>query len=172
MLPIDVKSEIVKYIKVLKPKIGGVKWEAEDKIHITLKFIGEAEPYLVDEISRCIIQVSKDFGNINLNTTVVSAFPNISYPRLIVLFLKHSELLLDLNNKIQDSLENLSIEKDKRFFIPHITLGRVKGKTKIPKKLPDPPDVSFTVNEIGLIKSELTKKGSIYSTLKLIELLS
>ena len=170
MIPNEVKSRITDYIGYLEKKIIGVKWEREEKTHITLKFIGDIESSLLPDLKDTLYNTSQCCETIPLKITGLSAIPNFQIPRVIILALNQSNELSTLYNSVQENIEKLGINKDTRSLLPHITIGRVKGNFKMSKKLDQIGNFSFYVNEIALIKSELTKKGSIYSYLGVYKL--
>jgi 2'-5' RNA ligase len=63
-----------------------------------------------------------------------------------------------------------------RSYIPHLTIGRLKGSTNkdiLVEKIKEVKDVeigSMTINKLTLKKSELTPAGPIYTDLKVFEL--
>jgi 2'-5' RNA ligase len=68
-------------------------------------------------------------------------------------------------------LSFLHVEKEKRGFVPHITLGR----RRIPKAFPDgdPPPVEekeFLIEQLALYKSTLKPGGAIYAPIWKIKL--
>ena len=148
----------------------GVKWEREEKIHITLKFIGDMESGLLPDLKDVLHNTSQCCKTIPLKITKLSAIPNFRTPRVIVLVLNQSKELSVLHSLIQENIERLGFSKDTRSFLPHITIGRVKGVFKMSKELDQVENIDFNVNEIALIKSKLTEKGSIYSNLGVYKL--
>jgi len=58
-------------------------------------------------------------------------------------------------------------EREKRSFRPHLTLGRVRDRTRPPdgEWLRDPEEFSFQVEKVLLIQSELRRSGAVYTAL-------
>ena len=128
-------SVINDYIGYLEKEITGVKWEKSEKIHITLKFIGNMESGLLPELKDVLYNATRTFKAIPLSIKKFSALPDFRRPRVLVLELNESDELSTLNNLIQDNASELGIAKEKRKFLPHITIGRVKGGYKMGPKV-------------------------------------
>lgn len=80
---------------------------------------------------------------------------------------------------MEDNLSNFGIMKEERKFSPHLTLGRVKNplnpeeKNFLVSRLAEKTDfsgLSFLVDTIQLIKSDLTGNGPIYSVIQSFKL--
>ncbi|MCU0372093.1 MAG: RNA 2',3'-cyclic phosphodiesterase [Ignavibacteria bacterium] len=150
-----------------------IKWEQEDKLHITLFFLGEVEEEKLNNIRESLRFIRKDdIGEINFETDEFGAFPNLRHPRVLVCRVNNPDgKVFTLNARIAGILENYGYRQDKRFS-PHITLGRVK-KNHIPnllnlksKKLKR----TFSEREFFIMKSVLSFKGSEYETLESVRL--
>ena len=167
VLPNEVITKVSEVVDDLKGQIPDVKWESEDKIHITLKFLGSVAEEDEKKISVKILDIlKKGYSSIELGCTGLDVFPNIRNPRVLVLKLSSNDTIYKLKNDIESVLKPLGIEKDKLAFNPHITIGRIKGKRiKFDIKGYGVPKIAFRLNQLALVKSVLTKKGSIYSKL-------
>ena len=150
--------------------MNGVRWESEEKIHITLKFIGDMKSVKVHELKEVLKNSCREIKSIPLNVKELSAFPSFSKPRVIVLNLDKSKELSYLYDLIQENIERLGIAMDTRKFLPHITIGRVKSGFKISGEPKSIENIEFVINEIALINSELSHRGSIYSNLGVYKL--
>ena len=169
-LPETIKKDISAIIEDCKHTFHGVKWEKVSKIHITLKFIGSVDEKTCKEVLKRVNDIADREGPINLNLSHLDAFPDFRRPGVIVLRLDNGQGLVDLNNILESGLSGLGLKREKRVFIPHVTIGRVKGgfgikgdAVKINKK-------EFNINSIGVVESELKKGGSEYINLGVYKL--
>ena len=170
-LPEDVKKEIFnlsqKLIRRLPEK--SIKFVEKENLHVTLHFIGDQTEAKIEEIIKVGEEVARNFSGFEVAINKLNAFPNINFPRIIVLGSeRESEVLQDLRNGLGERLERIGIEIDKRPWEGHVTLARIKfGKVDFNK---------FTKNQIGewrwmadgfdLVESKLTEDGPIYKILK------
>jgi 2'-5' RNA ligase len=101
----------------------------------------------------------------------IGVFPFSSRPRVIWLGLDGPFSYLHL--QVENALEGLGFEKDKREYTSHATIGRVKSlnggdKEHLETFLQEYGDKffgEFEVSSFQLKKSTLTPKGPIYETL-------
>jgi 2'-5' RNA ligase len=54
IVPKEIKKKITEFRKEILSDWGKYKWEKEEKIHLTLKFIGEVDDIKVEKISQSL----------------------------------------------------------------------------------------------------------------------
>ncbi len=164
--PEEIVNKIIEYRNEASENNQNMKWEKKEKLHLTLKFIGNVKEELVDEISDSLSFIN-DYNSIELNLTNFGFFFRDSHPKILWLGLSNNNELIRLVEKIETKLETFGIKKEKRRFKPHLTLLRVKNK--IDKNFINSfenfnlPYLKFYSNEITLFKSELLSDTSRYT---------
>ncbi len=162
---------IDKIIKILDDNAGKeYKWEPINKLHITLKFIGDIESNLIEPISeelQILVEKSKNF---NLLFRNFGMFYRDKKPKIFWLGLVENENLSNFTVQIDNICAKFGLEKEKRKFLPHITLLRIKEKdntTPLEKLLKfDLPEIKFSADKVTIFKSELLPTGSVYKPLR------
>ena len=105
-----------------------VRWVKPENCHLTLKFLGEVEESLVPQIEKNVLKVATAFSPFEISISAPGVFPNPRYPRVLWLGLKgETGNLGRLQNGLESALEPLGFESEKRAFVPHVTVGRVRG---------------------------------------------
>lgn len=170
LLPEEIKIRIDDYIRTLKPLCGGVRWEKREKLHVTLKFLGEVEESMAGKVSSVIQGLVVNHSPFEMDVVQFGGFPSLRNPRVLFVGLSENEGLRELQQKIEDELETLGFERERRKFTPHVTIGRVRSRLRIREPLPLPEKSPFIINEIGVINSKLGREGSIYTPLTLFRL--
>lgn len=178
-IPAEIQNKIGELQNSLK-KIGGrVSWTKPGNIHLTLKFLGDTDEKIIDEIATELQQIVKDRASFKININGAGVFPNFKRPRVIWVGARsEGKQLQELAAKVQDCMENFGFEKERRRFSAHLTLGRVKdtkGIEAVMEQLKSYENFemgSFDVKQFYLIKSELHSAGAIYTPLKKIILKS
>lgn len=135
-----------------------------EKLHITLKFMGDVEEEKIHSIVNILSTIS--FEPFDVGLEGVGVFPDPRYPKVLWVGVKDkTNKLHELADRVDSSLNDLAQDKTDRFS-PHITISRVKENCdKIKPFLEKYKDTSFgkfTVENFHLIRSRLTKQGSIY----------
>ena len=170
LLPEEIRIRLGDYIKAVRHLCEGVRWENVDKLHVTLKFLGSVENAKAPEIGSIIGGLSRLYTPFETAFSGAGGFPDLKHPRVIYVGLSANPGLSSLQASIEEALEPLGFEREGRPFIPHVTIGRVKSKLRIREPLPDPEPYEFAIDEIGLIKSETRRDGSIYTPLHIFRL--
>ncbi|MDD1673438.1 MAG: RNA 2',3'-cyclic phosphodiesterase [Methanomicrobiales archaeon] len=91
--------------------------------HITLKFIGEVDPSLLEPIIVALCTIR--FSSFPYQVTGVGA-NNLRSPRVIWATVQDGGACALLHRQLEDALATLGIARDGRAFTPHTTLARVK----------------------------------------------
>lgn len=146
-------------------RFGQVKTVEEQNIHLTLKFLGDADPGKVIEALDGI-----EFGPFDVGLKGLGAFPSLNYIRVVWAGCERgAQEVVALQNRIEGSLEGF--ERDSRFH-PHATIARVrfpkdkKGLRKFMEQHASDDFGGFTVSSFELMKSELGRGGPSYETLR------
>jgi 2'-5' RNA ligase len=163
-IPDEVKEEILKIQKEIKD-LGRLSLSPKENIHITLKFLGEAEPDKITEILDTI-----NFKDFSVTSDRFGFFPNDNYISVIWLGFKEDNELKDLQKEIDEKLSILF--RQEKNFITHATIARVKsipfenkGKIKLLKER-KVPNITFKVSSFKLMNSTLASEGPVYDVLK------
>jgi RNA 2',3'-cyclic 3'-phosphodiesterase len=170
---LEIPDKIIKKILELRDAAAGneskLNWEHKDKIHLTLKFIGEVPEEKVDLIKESLNFI-EDFSKINLELTKFGFFFRKKEPKILWMGLKADKNLNILFEEIENNMLSLGIPKEERKFKPHLTLLRIKKpvRKKFIKNFEDYlfDRVSFNADSVALIKSELSAEGSKYTEIK------
>ncbi len=151
-----------------------VRWVEPQNFHLTLHFIGDVDPEKVEDIVRELKTGVKDFSPFSLNFAGVGGFPREGKLRVVWAGVgRGRNELLKLQPAVVEALKRaeVEIEGDNKFH-PHLTLGRVKGKTNtrplrvLLEEQRGFVSSDFSVSSLQLIKSQLTPSGPVYSVLE------
>jgi 2'-5' RNA ligase len=138
-LPEEVVADLDGLMRRLKKSVGGFRWTKPETLHLTLKFIGELDGEEFDRLAGftrdglCFAggdPLATD-GPIELYPDRVGAFPSLGRARVIWTGLAGEvQKLRQLASGVEERLEALGIERERRPFSPHLTLGRSRGRTR------------------------------------------
>ncbi len=149
-------------------KFRALRWESADKFHMTLFFIGETEMIISRKIDERLSLINRDLGEIRICTGKVEAFPNLRYPRVVVLEMIEKEgKLTKLVEEIRAAMLEFGLKEDKPFR-PHITLARVRRDSKVSltdMNLNIDNTIDFAAKSFCLYQSILQPTGSVYKKL-------
>jgi 2'-5' RNA ligase len=159
-----VKEYLQGVIRGMASRITGVKWVKSDGQHITLKFFGEIEETMANNMKERLALIETMYGPFEATVKGVDAFPNKRRVRVIVTLEKGVDIAKAISHDIEDALSTLGIEEEKRDFTPHITLGRKKEPAPLLERdIPGLDEMSFIIDRLVLFRSTLTPQGAIYT---------
>ena len=161
-IPEEIKDEIVKIQKHL-PEFEGKSIEKEN-LHLTLKFLGEISPDLVNNVKASLSYIK--FKPLKLELKSIGTFSYQNNPRIVWLKIEGTH---DLQRKIDTALSSLFPREER--FMSHLTIARIKyvnNKEEFEEKIEkiQPAPLAWTGNSFMLIESQLTKQGPIYRALE------
>jgi 2'-5' RNA ligase len=172
-IPNEIKEKIFGYCFDASENPSGYKWEAKEKIHLTLKFIGDVRDELltgiIDEIG-----FIKDYSAFNCTISKFGFFFRDNEAKILWCNLETDNSIISLFDELNNRLQKFDIEQEKRKFKGHLTLLRIKNRVsenfiqKFKEYKFDP--IEFETKEISLIESVLKPTGSEYKVLKIYEL--
>lgn len=135
-------------------------------LHITLKFLGEVDPSMIEPIIDALRAVRADPFELTVGCAVCNPPQR---PRVVWCDVTDNGESAALAREIDDLLAPLGFPREKRPFRPHVTLARVKehhpSLSSQVACTPREPLGRFRVESIKLKKSTLTPRGSIYEDL-------
>ncbi|MFO7792645.1 MAG: RNA 2',3'-cyclic phosphodiesterase [Candidatus Saliniplasma sp.] len=171
-LDIEPNDEIRKFMEGLKKTGAPLKMVDSNKLHITMKFLGDTEEDDTQNISEIVRRVLDNKEPFTIDLKGVGAFPHLGYMKVVWIGSEEEPKLENTAHRIEEELVPLGFSREEKGFSPHITVARVKGgknKERLKKTIKNYEDYYFKtqkVTKLKLKKSTLTKKGPIYETLE------
>lgn len=179
-LPGEVRESVARIQSQLRATMGGqgIGWDAPDKFHYTLKFLGEVtgeEKALALEAARVVAQ---QFAPFSLTVAGVGTFPEQRRPQVLWLGATGDIPVLNrLAECLDRELSSRGFARESRRYRPHITLARMKSEEAqetvaktLKIEVADLKNVDtigvFRVESFVLIESELQPSGSVYTLLE------
>lgn len=163
---VDLPEAIKNELSAICFGVPGARWVPLDQLHLTVRFIGEVDGGLFDDIRSGLDQVEADEFSLTLKG--LGHFPPRKDPRVLWVGLEKNDSLCALRKKVDGVLAGCGLAPEKRKFSPHITLARLK-KTPLSRvtqflagnalfSLPE-----FSVSRFYLYSSVLTSKGAVHA---------
>ena len=155
-------------LRVIAPK---VRWARPENLHLTLKFIGEAEPATLKQIENVLTTV-RTSGPLDLEFHGLGFFPNAKRPRVFWAGVRSTENLAVLAHSIDIALHTLGFPLETKAFAPHVTLARFNSSVPRPdlsameKNHSHQTFGSMVTSEFHLIESRLKPSGAEYTNVQ------
>jgi len=121
---IDLPETVQERLAGLSCGLPGARRVPPEQLHLTLRFIGEVDAALMQDIHHALSEVT--VVPFFLQLAGVGFFPPRKQPQLIWAGVEKNEQLVRLRNRIEYRLVRLGLEPERRKFFPHITLARLR----------------------------------------------
>jgi 2'-5' RNA ligase len=172
--PEEVLGEIGRIQERLQRMIRGeVRWVRPEAIHLTLKFFGDIPEATVADIAAVAGASAAGEAPFSFAIGGAGVFPDQRRPRVLWLGIDGDvPRLVRFQQELEGGLGKIGFPAEERPFRPHLTLARIKssrGLTGLERALEKGEGYAagqFTAAGIGLIRSELTPRGAVYTKLK------
>jgi len=144
---------------------------APQNIHVTIRFLGDISPAMVDKIHESLKNVK--FTPFTIQIKGMGVFPNLNYPRVVwAAMTEGTEQLKGIFSQLEPQIRALGFAADQYGFSPHLTIARIrsaKNKQNLTEFINKKSDYEFgTIRAecLRLKRSQLSPKGPTYSTLR------
>lgn len=171
-IDIEATDEIRRFMDDIEKTRAALKMVDPEKIHITVKFLGDTEEDMIDEIGEKMNGLLSSHEPFRLNLKGAGAFPHLNYMKVVWVGTEDKPVLEDIAHEVEEELVPLRFSRMEKGFSPHITVARVKGgknKNRLKAAIQDYEGYEFgeqEVSELKLKKSVLKDSGPVYTTIE------
>jgi RNA 2',3'-cyclic 3'-phosphodiesterase len=164
---IDPPKSVRNTLVELDPRIRGVRWTAEDQIHLTLGFFPEVREDVELSLREKLNAI--EFRAFFLPVEGVGTFPPKGLAKIIWIGTGTGHPhLFQLHKRVQEAALAVGIEPELRPWHPHITLARCRdvpgaALRKFLKSNAEFDAGMFRVEAFHLYCSQLTPSGSVHT---------
>jgi len=151
-----------------------VKWTRKHNLHVTLFFIGYVEIEDLPGIIKTVERIVKKHQSFKINLKDISYGPKEKSPKMVWANGENSPELGELQAELEKEL--LDVREPDNRFTPHITLGRIIQWQFNKIESEERPDISkdlslsFKVESVDIMESDLKRGGAHYTVLESISL--
>ena len=173
-IPQTVRKKLSAHAELISghDKLQQIRWLPKENYHLTLTFLGNVEYVLINSLQLKLEQNLSYNKAVPFRFSEITPFPFSGTPKIAAAMLEHSEELLQLQNNTAKCVRGFGISLERRRFTPHVTLGRLKSRSR--KSIAFQPQQIFLEGiseKVVIFQSELTPKGAIFTALGEISLM-
>lgn len=144
----------------------GFRLTAPERIHLTLKFLGDVGAEDLDRTVEALAPLSDGHGPFDVSPEAFGVFPSARRARVLWAGVgEGSEGLGALARDVEGLLEGAGFGHEARPYVPHLTLGRARRPVAFDPGDTRLPGLRFAVREVRLVESRPVEGGVSYSTL-------
>jgi 2'-5' RNA ligase len=166
---IEPNAPLVGLLDQLRQIRADLKVVKASNLHVTLKFLGDTDEGLVDQITDRMRRSVEGTSPVTVRLEGIGAFPSMSNIRVVWIGMSDGKPLADVSSRLDKSLEEMGLERDRKGFKPHLTVARARsgnGLEAVQELIAANAATDFgeyEIDRITLKKSVLTPKGPQYS---------
>lgn len=164
---------LIQIFDVIADKLGelrNIKWEPQEKLHFTLKFLGDTEKELIDTYVLAIERITNRYDSLDLCFNNFGVFRKENKPKIFWVGINENSKLNAMVSEIETKFSEFGFNKENRKFKPHLTLLRFRGYEDSEKILSltevNLPTINFKANKITFYESKLLPYTSVYRSIK------
>ncbi len=180
-LPPDLRARLAQICDQLCDEMGQVpvRWVPPEKMHLTLKFLGDVSENNIDVLQDILRGETVDREPFAISLGGLGAFPKVRRPRVIWVGVEAPPELESLQRGIDKQTAKVGYPPDRRDFSPHITVGRVSrnaspAEVRVIGDALNEANVGYLgvarVQAVHLYRSDLQPGGAVYHQLFSAEL--
>ena len=120
---LEIPAALGQSLSLLRGGLPGARWIDPENYHLTLRFIGDVDDEIAQEIAWLLVKVRrKDF---ELRLDGLQSFGGRK-PLAIVAAAASSQALMDLQAEHERLMQRAGLDPEGRKYTPHVTLARLR----------------------------------------------
>jgi 2'-5' RNA ligase len=123
---LEIPRDAALSLSLLRGGLPGARWIDVENYHITLRFIGDVEGHVADEIANALDRVHRPAFSMALSGVGVFGGKK---PHSVWAGVTASPDLNALQGEIERICQRLGLPSDPRKFMPHVTLARLRNSS-------------------------------------------
>lgn len=123
---LEIPPDLAQSLAMLRGGLPGARWIDSENYHLTLRFIGDIDDRLAQEIAALLRQVRRPRFDLRLGSLI--SFGGRK-PRAIVAAAEPSSPLMELQAEHERLMQRVGLEPEGRKFTPHVTLARLRDSS-------------------------------------------
>jgi RNA 2',3'-cyclic 3'-phosphodiesterase len=120
---LEIPDDIRHSLSMLRGGLPGARWIDAENYHLTLRFIGDVDDVMAQEIALILGKVRR--GGFELRLDGLTSFGGRK-PRAVVATVASSPAVMELQAEHERLMQRIGIEPEGRKFTPHVTLARLR----------------------------------------------
>ena len=142
-----------------------IRWLPSENYHLTLAFLGDVDSSSLSSLQFALERKLESMKAVPCKIPTITPFP-FSRPKIVAALLECTAELRQLQTDVAKCVRSCGISIERRRFVPHVTLGRLKPCAGKSVDLPAQNILLAGIADtVTLFQSELTPNGPIHTTL-------
>jgi 2'-5' RNA ligase len=123
---IEIPANVGQMLSFLRGGLPGARWIDPENYHITLRFIGDIDSSVANDVASMLDGVNR--APFELRLDGLAAFGGRK-PRSVYANVAPSQALMDLQAELERLMQRVGLAPEGRKFTPHVTLARLRDSS-------------------------------------------
>lgn len=161
--PRDIRADLM----AIMGGIAGVRWQRDDQLHLTVRYIGEVDRRTADDVALALARLQTEAIDVALSG--VGRFAKQRRTDTIWAGVTPGNTLARLHRKVDHAITGLGLPSESRAYLPHITLARLPRSLAVEQEVDafiaahtSLSSAAFAFGHLTLFESKLTRDGACY----------
>lgn len=146
--------------------IDNARWQDDDQLHLTLRFVGDVDAHLADDLAEALARIH--FAPFDVAIEGFSSFARRGRVHTLFAQIAPSAELVHLQRKVERVCIETGLAPEQRKYHPHITIARLNQSCgPVEPFLASsevPVERRWRVGDFALYESHLRAHGAFYET--------
>jgi 2'-5' RNA ligase len=164
------RAAVAREIGEWKALHADVAWADPAASHVTLRFLGNAEPDALERLTARLSETTGAADPLYARPGTTGAFPSWRRARVLWLAVESGGAIERLAAAVEAAARSVGFEPEDRRFTAHLTLGRVRGRqgaagAAAAVRAWEPEGEAEPIPEMVLYRSDLGPRGARHTPL-------
>ncbi len=123
---LEIPAEVGASLSMLRGGLPGARWIDPEHYHLTLRFIGDIDDSMAQEIALMLSRVRRLSFELRLDG--LTSFGG-RRPRAVVATAARTQQLFELQGEHERLMQRVGLEPEGRKYTPHVTLARLRDSS-------------------------------------------
>jgi RNA 2',3'-cyclic 3'-phosphodiesterase len=120
---VEIPANVGQALGMLRGGLPGARWITPENYHLTLRFIGDVDDLVAQEVALMLGRVKRDSFDLYLEGLMPFGGRK---PRAVVAAVSPVQQLLDVQAEHERLMQRIGLEPEGRKYTPHVTLARLR----------------------------------------------
>lgn len=158
--PVEIRTALL----TLMGGITGARWQDDNQLHLTLRFVGEVDRHSANDLADALSRIA--FSPFDIALSGIGCFDRKGHIDTLWAGVQPRSALENLHRKIDRTCVSVGLLSEERAYLPHITLARFsRSASPVTGFLTRHAGLSsalFTIDRFALFESRLGSTGATY----------
>jgi 2'-5' RNA ligase len=125
---VEIPADVGQALGMLRGGLPGARWITPENYHLTLRFIGDVDDMVAQEVALMLGRVKRDSFDLYLEGLMPFGGRK---PRAVVAAVSPVQQLLDVQAEHERLMQRIGLEPEGRKYTPHVTLARLRDASSL-----------------------------------------